>query len=61
MKELKFFEKKEINAGETVVYKFEIDANRDLSFSDETGKRLLETGDFYIHVGKQKIKFELVD
>jgi beta-glucosidase len=61
IKELKFFEKKEINAGEIAVYKFEIDPMRDLSFTDGTGKRLLEAGDFILQVDKQKLKFELID
>ena len=61
MKELKFFEKKEINPGEKAVYKFEIDPMRDLSFTDSTGKRLLEAGDFYLLVDHQKIKFELTE
>ncbi len=61
MKELKFFEKKEINAGESAIYKFEIDPMRDLSFTDETGKRLLEEGDYYIHVLDRKLKFELIN
>ncbi len=60
MKELKFFEKKEINAGATAVYKFEIDPIRDLSFTDGIGKRLLEPCDYYVHVNGQKIKFELL-
>ena len=60
MKELKYFEKKEIKAGETVVYKFEIDPMRDLSFVDASGTRLLEEGDFFIHIGKEKIKVELI-
>ena len=60
IKELKFFEKKEINVGESVVYKFNIDPMRDLSFPDGTGKRFLEEGDFFIHVGTQKIKIELI-
>lgn len=61
MKELKFFEKKEINAGESSTYKFIINPKRDLSYTDATGKKLLEAGDFYVQVGNQKIKFELVD
>ena len=60
VKELKYFEKKEIKAGETVVYKFEIDPLRDLSYTDATGKRMLEEGDYFIHVGKERIKIELV-
>ncbi len=60
-KELKFFQKKEINPGETVVFNFEIDPMRDLSYPDANGQRLLEPGDFYIQVGNQKLKFELVE
>jgi beta-glucosidase len=60
-KALKFFDKKMITAGEKAVYTFEIDPMRDLSYSDSKGNRHLETGDFYIWVGNQKVKFELVD
>ncbi len=59
MKELKFFEKKEIKPGESIVYKFEISPEKDLSFYDEEGKKKLETGDYYLYVNDQKIKFEL--
>lgn len=61
MKELKHFEKKEIAAGGKYIYKFEIDPMRDLSFPDADGKRHLESGDFVIMAGNQKIKFQLVD
>jgi len=61
MKELKYFEKKELNAGEKAVYKFEIEPMRDLSYTDATGKRFIEAGDFYVHLNNQKIKFEVVD
>ena len=61
MKELKYFEKKEISAGDKSVYKFEIDPWRDLSFPDADGKKHLETGDFYLMAGNQKVKFELVE
>jgi beta-glucosidase len=61
MKELKFFEKKEIAAGAKSVYKFEIDPNRDLSYVDADGKRFLETGDYFVIVGKQKVKFEITE
>lgn len=60
MKELKFFEKKEIKSGEKVVCKFEIDPIRDLSYVDENGDRILEAGDFYVLVGNQKLKFKLI-
>ncbi len=61
MKELKYFEKKEIEAGAKSVYTFEIDPIRDLSYVDSNGKRFLESGDFYVMVGKQKVKFEIID
>jgi beta-glucosidase len=61
MKELKHFEKKTINPGETVVFTFEIDPMRDLSHPDSTGKRLLEAGDFHVRIKDQKLTFELVD
>jgi len=59
MKELKYFEKKEIKAGEKTIFRFEIDPMRDLSFPDSDGKKHLEDGSFYITVGNQKVKFEL--
>ncbi len=61
MKELKYFEKKEINAGETTEFKFIINPMRDLSYPDANGNRLLETGEYFIHVGDQKIKIEMID
>ncbi len=61
MKELKYFEKKEIKVGQKVTYRFEIDPIRDLSFPDSDGHKHLETGDFYLIVNDQKVKFELKD
>ena len=61
MKELQFFEKKLIKAGETKTYIFEIDPMRDLSYVDSKGNLHLEAGDFYVIVNDQKIKFEIVD
>lgn len=61
MKELKYFEKKELQPGEQMLFKFEIDPMRDLSFPNSIGKRILETGDYYLMIGQQKIKFELVN
>lgn len=59
IKELKHFEKKLIKAGQSVIYTFEIDPYRDLSYPDANGNRILESGDFYLSAGNQKIKFEL--
>jgi beta-glucosidase len=61
MKELKYFEKKEIMGGNKTIYKFELDPNRDLSFPDASGNRHLESGTFTLMAGNKKIKFELTD
>lgn len=61
MKELKYFEKKEIKAGNKVIYQFELDPVRDLSFPDADGRRHLEAGDFVLMAGNQKINFVLKD
>lgn len=61
IKELKFFEKKEIDSGDSTIFTFEIDPMRDLSYVDENGNRLLESGEFYVIVNEAKLKFELAD
>ena len=59
VKELRFFEKKLVKAGEEVVYTFEIDPLRDLGFVDRTGKRYLDKGEYHIMVADQKITIEV--
>jgi beta-glucosidase len=61
IKELKFFEKKELRTGETKTFTFTIDPMRDLSFPDANGMKRLESGDYYLLVNDQKIKFELIE
>ncbi|BDU25780.1 glycoside hydrolase family 3 N-terminal domain-containing protein [Flavobacterium sp. GSB-24] len=61
LKELKFFEKKEIKSGQKTVYTYEIDPIRDLSFPDSDGKLLFEPGEFYLYANDQKIKFEVTE
>ena len=61
MKELKFFEKKIIKAGKKEIYRFEIDPEKDLAYVDSNGEKHLESGDFYIIVDNEKVKFELTD
>ena len=61
MKELKFFEKQSLKVGESRVFRFEIDPMRDLSYTDATGKRFLEAGEFIVLVGGRKLTFEVVD
>ena len=61
MKELQYFEKKEIKAGEKVTYMFEIDPMRDLSYVDSFGEKHLESGGYYVIINDQKVKFEIID
>ncbi|NEW81151.1 MAG: beta-glucosidase [Mariniphaga sp.] len=61
MKELKYFDKKELAPGAKTIFKFEIDPNRDLSYVDSNGKRFLESGDYFVIVNNQKMKFEIID
>ncbi len=59
IKKLKYFEKKEIKAGQESIFSFQINPKRDLSFVDGNGKTLLEKGDFFIQTNNQKIKITL--
>lgn len=61
VKELRHFEKKFIKNGETATYLFHLDPMRDLAYTDDRGNRFLEAGDYYIVVGDQRLKIELVD
>ena len=53
-KELKFFEKKRIPAGESVVFRFEMDPERDFSFPDFDGNRILERGEFAVQASSSE-------
>ena len=61
MKELKYFDKRSLKVVESKVFRFEIDPMRDLSYTDVTGKRFVEAGEFAVWVGNQKLIFEVVD
>lgn len=61
VKELKHFEKQMIKRGETKNFRFNVDLVQDLGFIDETGKRFLESGDYYIIVKDKKVKIEVED
>lgn len=61
VKELKYFEKQIIKRGETTVFRFDIDLERDFGFIDGNGRRFLETGEYYILVKEQKVKIELIN
>lgn len=59
IKELKHFEKRFLKKGETAIFSFEIDPQRDFSYIDESGNRFLEEGDYYVLVKDQKVKIEI--
>lgn len=61
VKELKYFEKQQLKAGETKTFRFDIDLERDLGFVNGDGKRFLENGEYEIIVKNQKVKIELID
>lgn len=61
IKELKYFEKKELTKGGKAIFTFTIDPIRDLSYVNSKGETILEAGEFFVLVNNQKIKFELVD
>ena len=58
-KELKYFEKKCIPAGERVEFVFEIDPERDLSYVSASGEKLLEKGTFRIMAGEACVEIKL--
>ena len=58
VKDLKFYEKKLIQAGESVVYSFVIKPSQ-LSFPDKTRAKILEDGYFTLMVGPLKTRFKL--
>lgn len=61
LKELKHFEKRFLKAGETIVFRFEIEPEQHFSYVDHEGTRFTETGDYYIIVKDKKIKVEITD
>lgn len=61
IKELKYFEKQMIKVGETKIFHFEVDLERDLGFIDSDGKKFLESGEFLIMVKNKSERIELVD
>lgn len=59
IKELKHFEKRFLKKGETAIFSFEIDPQRDFSYIDESGNRFLEEGDYYVLMKDQKVNIEI--
>lgn len=60
IKELRYFEKQELKAGESKVFRFEIEPLRDLGYINSNGERFIETGDYYIQVGDYKMKLQII-
>lgn len=60
VKELKFFEKKLIKAGESETFRFEIDPMRDLGFVNSKGDKYLDSGEYRIMVGDQTVSINVI-
>ena len=60
IKELKYFEKKLIKAGEIVTFRFEINPLRDLGFVNREGKKYLDKGEYRIMVGDQSVSVHVI-
>ena len=60
VKELKYFEKKLIKAGENVTFRFEINSLRDLGFVNREGKKYLDKGEYRIMVGDQSVTIHVI-
>ena len=60
VKELKYFEKKLIKAGESVTFRFEINPLRDLGFVNREGKKYLDKGEYRIMVGDQSVSIYVI-
>ena len=61
LRELKYFEKAEIPAGAAACFRFVIDPDRDLSFPDADGKRILEDGEIVLLAGPRQAKFRVAN
>lgn len=60
VKELRYFEKRLIRAGQTETFRFEIEPQKHLSYYDGDGVRHLEAGDFRLMAGPRKVSFALL-
>lgn len=60
VKELKYFEKKLIKAGENATFRFEINPLRDLGFVNREGKKYLDKGEYRIIVGDQSVTIHVI-
>lgn len=61
VRELKYFEKRNLKPGETAIMEFNINPWRDLSYVDATGKRFLEAGEYNVIVNGKKLTLTLIE
>ena len=61
VKELRFFTKKEIKAGETVTCRFNLNVKRDLGFVNENGETVVEPGEYQIIIGGKTATLEITE
>lgn len=59
MQRIEALEKQLIKAGETHIFRFEIDPMRDLGFVNANGEHFLENGEYYVIVKDQKVNSRL--
>ncbi len=60
VRELKHFEKQLLMPGETRTFSFTVNTEKDLSFPDENGQKLIEEGYFTVLVGDKHTRFRYV-
>jgi len=61
VRELKYFEKKHIEPGQTVNFTFMIEPMRDMSFIDGDGHRFLEPGEYRVLVNDKSITLNCIE
>lgn len=61
VKELRFFTKKEIKAGETVKCRFDLNVQRDLGFVNDKGETVVEPGEYRITIGGKTVTLEITE
>ncbi len=60
LKDLKYFEQTSLAPGASRVFRFEIEPQRDLSFPDGDGRRILEPGEIILMTGDRRASFLVV-
>lgn len=58
-RELKYFEKRLVKAGQTEVFKFTVDPVSDLGYLDGNGKTVLSSGEFHVLCGGKDLELDL--